>query len=148
MMIVVAIIGILAAIATPSYVDYLRRGAIPEGLAGLSEGKVKMEQYFMDNRGYSCAPINVTADPSGLLPGQGTPAGKFFVTCELVAATTTPPTPAGYRLTAAGKRIVAGFMYTVNNAKIKATVSTGGWGKDKPETGANPCWILKRDGSC
>ncbi|MDR0247031.1 MAG: hypothetical protein LBI16_01355 [Burkholderiales bacterium] len=124
--------------------DYVRRGAIQEPLAGLSDGKVKMEQHFMDNRAYACNPINVAND---LDFGQGTQAGRFFITCALVAANPgPPPTQAGYTLTARGRGIVANFTYTVNNRNVKATTGTGVWGKTS--TGANSCWVLKKDGSC
>jgi type IV pilus assembly protein PilE len=49
-MIVIAIIAILAGVAMPSYVDYLRRGRIPDATATLSTLQVKMEQWFQDNR--------------------------------------------------------------------------------------------------
>ncbi len=54
-MIVVAIIAILASIALPSYNDYVRRGQIQEAFGYLSDSRVKMEQYFQDNRNYGTA---------------------------------------------------------------------------------------------
>ena len=50
LMIAVAIIAILAAIAIPSYSEYVRRGRITEAISALSGMRVKMEQYFQDNR--------------------------------------------------------------------------------------------------
>ena len=47
-MIVVAIVAILAGIALPSYLDYVRRGQIQEGTTALADGRVKMEQFFQD----------------------------------------------------------------------------------------------------
>ena len=44
-MIVVAIIGVLMAIAFPQYTSYVRRAQVTEATAGLSEMRVKMEQY-------------------------------------------------------------------------------------------------------
>ena len=51
-MVVVAIVGILAAIALPSYADYVRRSKIIEATRGLSDFRTRMEQYFLDNRTY------------------------------------------------------------------------------------------------
>lgn len=51
-MIVVAIIGILAAIAVPMYGDYVIRARIPDATSGLSNKRVQLEQYFQDNRTY------------------------------------------------------------------------------------------------
>ena len=55
LMIAVAIIAILAAIAIPSYSDYVRRGRITEAISTLSGMRVKMEQFFQDNRTYAGA---------------------------------------------------------------------------------------------
>jgi len=43
LMIVVAIIGILAAIALPAYQDYVSKGQVAAGLAEISPGKVNVE---------------------------------------------------------------------------------------------------------
>ncbi len=51
-MVVVAIVGILAAIALPSYADYVRRSKIIEATRGLSDFRTRMEQFFLDNRTY------------------------------------------------------------------------------------------------
>src|SRR3982751_5077540 len=48
----IAIVSVLAAIAAPSFVDYLRRGRIIEAVSRLSDYHVRMEQYFLDNRRY------------------------------------------------------------------------------------------------
>ncbi|MEF8721243.1 MAG: prepilin-type N-terminal cleavage/methylation domain-containing protein [Candidatus Accumulibacter delftensis] len=55
-MMVVIIIGILAAIAVPSYSDYLIRSRITQATAGLSERRVRMEQFFQDNHTYFGGP--------------------------------------------------------------------------------------------
>lgn len=55
LMIAVAIIAILAAIALPSYTDYIRRSRVTEAISTLSGMRVKMEQYYQDNRKYDGA---------------------------------------------------------------------------------------------
>ncbi|OEO27172.1 pilus assembly protein PilE [Pseudomonas sp. J237] len=52
-MITVAIIGILAAIAYPSYTEYVLRGNRSEGLALLSEAAARQERYFAQNYTYA-----------------------------------------------------------------------------------------------
>src|SRR5690606_1858627 len=52
LMITVAIIAILAAVAVPSYQDYVRRGKVTEATATLAQFRIKMEQYFQDNQTY------------------------------------------------------------------------------------------------
>ena len=54
-MITVAIVAILASIAVPSYTQYITRSKIQEATTALLAQKVKMEQYFQDQRSYSGA---------------------------------------------------------------------------------------------
>lgn len=52
-MIVVAIIGILGAIAYPSYTAYVQRGARAEARTALLEAQQFMERYYSANNRYS-----------------------------------------------------------------------------------------------
>ncbi|WP_371231555.1 pilin [Pseudomonas sp. QE6] len=49
LMIVVAIIGILAAIAIPAYQDYLARSRVSEGLALAAAAKTGVTEYYASN---------------------------------------------------------------------------------------------------
>ena len=49
LMIVVAIIGILAAFAIPAYQDYTIRAKVTEGLSLASAGKTAISEYFASN---------------------------------------------------------------------------------------------------
>jgi type IV pilus assembly protein PilA len=49
LMIVVAIIGILAAIAIPAYKDYTIRAQVSEGLTLASGAKAAVSQFYMDS---------------------------------------------------------------------------------------------------
>jgi type IV pilus assembly protein PilA len=49
LMIVIAIVGILAAVALPAYQDYTIRARISEPLALLGEAKTSMTEYYIAN---------------------------------------------------------------------------------------------------
>jgi type IV pilus assembly protein PilE len=133
-LIVVAVVGILMSIAYPSYRDYVTRSKIAEAVAQLSDMRVKMEQYYQDNRSYAggCASGTVAPLPSGQ-------AAKYFTySCPTKDATS-------FTVNAAGKleQGLDGFLYTVDQGGNRKTVTTG-WG-----TCANtPCWVLRKDCSC
>lgn len=129
LMIVVAIIGILAAIVVPSYRDYVVNSSLAEATSGLADKRIRMEQYFQDNRTY------VGADGAGQ-PCAADNAGQNFNFSCAVAATT-------YTITATGKATAAGFTFTVNESNAKATTAAAaGWA-----TNAG-CWIRKKGGVC
>lgn len=134
MLITVAIIGILAAVAVPQYKDYVRRGSLPEGFSQLSDYRVKMEQYYQDNRSYgSAACADGTAAPSwnGFAP---TGAKNFTYACALTSS------GQGYTLTATGKTgtVSVGHVYTINQSNLQTTTTF----KGATVTGKN-CWLVK-----
>ncbi len=49
----VAVIGILAAVAIPSYQDYTARAQVSEGVALLSSYKTHLAKYYADNRDFT-----------------------------------------------------------------------------------------------
>lgn len=52
-MIAVVIVGILAAIAYPSYIDYIIKSGRSEGVAAVMNVANLQEQYYLDNRAYT-----------------------------------------------------------------------------------------------
>lgn len=77
LMIVVAIIGILAAIAYPSYDEYVKRGNRTEGQAFLSDVAARQERYFSQNNKY----ITAVSDIAKLgLSNANSPTGKYTIT--------------------------------------------------------------------
>jgi type IV pilus assembly protein PilE len=128
LMSVVVIIGILASIAFPAYNEYVTRSALSEASSGLADIRVRMEQFFQDNRTY------VGADGAGM-PCAGATGQNFDFSCSGLGAT-------AYLVTATGKNKGAGFGLTVNEANQQRTTSAkSGW-----STGTGNCWITGKAG--
>jgi type IV pilus assembly protein PilA len=75
LMIVVAIIGILAAIAIPAYQDYTIRAQVTEGLNLADAIKVAVADYYTQNGAFPAAGL-ATAAPAGL-GFANTSTGKY-----------------------------------------------------------------------
>ena len=105
LMIVVAIIGILAAIAIPAYRDFQVRGKISEILASMTRCKVAVSEFYQSNSGWntsSASPINVSA--IGLCNQQASTyvAGSLLISGTGVITArerNTGATPAGEAIT-------------------------------------------------
>lgn len=82
LMIVIAIIGILAAIAIPAYQDYIARSQASEGVSLLSGGKTPMAEFFSDKGVWPTAAASV----------MGTLTGKYVASIAITdgGATSDP----------------------------------------------------------
>ena len=65
LLITVVIIGILSAVAYPSYLDYVRRAARGEAEAILMETAQYMERYYTTNNTYAAASLVSAVSPKG-----------------------------------------------------------------------------------
>ncbi len=66
LMLVVAIIGILAAIALPSYQRYVDRAKRTEGQAALQEVAARLERYYSDNNRFAKAANTIPAEANAI----------------------------------------------------------------------------------
>jgi type IV pilus assembly protein PilE len=136
LMIVVAVVAILAAVALPSYSDYIRRGKLPDAFTYLSDYKVKMEQYYQDNRNYGVAACADTNSPlwSNFVPNRN-PA-YFTFGCQLV--TVGGVAGQGYTLTATSNASLStAHVYTLDYTNTKGTTTF----KGATVTGKT-CWLV------
>lgn len=133
LMITVVIIGILASIGIPSYRDYVRRGQVADAVTFLSDYRVKMEQYFQDNKNYGTGTACAT--------GTNTPAWSAFSASQYFTyACTLRDSGQGYLITATGSNAAAvGHVYTVDEENVRATT------KFRGDTVSKSCWLLKGD---
>lgn len=132
LLIVIAIIGVIAAIAVPQYSEYVTRSKLAEATATLSEHRVKMEQFFQDNRTYANA-----CDAGSIAV---TPTGRYFTyACSNLSATTFTVTATGVAAQGTG-----GFVFTINQANARGTTGVAtGW------SGAgSTCWVTNKAGGC
>ena len=130
-MITVAIIAILAAIAIPSYSEYVRRGRITEAVSALAGMRVKMEQYFQDNRTY------VGACTAGTVAPPPRTTTNFVYACPTLGSDHLhdhrhgPGWPGRLRLFDRPEQRPLDVMTAPSTWPSNAT-----------------CWVLKKDGSC
>ena len=128
LLIVVAIVGILAAIAVPMYTDYITRAQLVEAHTGLNGFRVQMEQSYQDNRQYTC-------------PATLPTIKNFAVACAT-------PTAQTFLLTATGNagRVDgpgAPFAFTIDHTGARTTVGAPtGW-----MPAVTNCFVTRK-GSC
>lgn len=134
LMITVAIVGILAMVALPSYRDYILRGQLTDASNGLATIRAQMERHFQDNRSY--ATVGTFTTPCAAAVATRT-FNLFVVSCS------GTPTATAFTLQAVGSGNVSGFTYTITQADVRATTAA--------PTGWNTCatgWMVKRGQVC
>lgn len=130
-MIAVVIIGILTAVALPSYSSYVMRARLAEAHSTLASTQPKLEQFWANNRTYEDFD-DEELDPQ-LMPAN---TDNFVYTLENASST-------GYQLVATGQGAAADFKYTLNQAGARATTDApDGWTK------SDSCWVDRKHGSC
>ncbi|BAL23298.1 type IV pilin protein [Azoarcus sp. KH32C] len=132
LVIAIVVIAILAAVALPSYRGYVQRSRIVEATNELSTLRVRLEQYFQDNRNYGS-----TATHCGV--GVAT-TDSFDFTCTNNGADSQ-----AFLATATGKASagMTGFTFTVDHNNRRQTTAF-------PDASGLPvdCWITRKGDAC
>ena len=123
-MIVIAVMGILASIAVPSYNQYVQRAHRSEGAAALVEYNAKMAHYYLDNNNY------VKVEDGVQKCALPVPSTRYMtITCAA-------PTSQTYTATATGSGDIATTTFTINQADARVTTAFPG------RTEAAQCWLI------
>lgn len=132
LVVAVAVVAILGAIAYPAYTDYVRRGKIAGALGELSAVRVRLEQYYQDNRNYGS-----TAGTCGVAMPTAT---GFTFSCNWGPGGTSQ----SFLITATGDSAagMGGYVYSIDNADQQKTVQFAG----APLNAG--CWIKKKGETC
>ncbi len=83
LMVTIAIVGILAAVAYPSYINYVKKGNRADAVDSLLALAGRMETYYMNKDTYAGATINATG--TGTVGSNKSKAGSF--TLSITSAT-------------------------------------------------------------
>ena len=132
LMIVVAIIGILAAVAIPAYQDYIARAQMTEAVSLLSGGKQSMAEFYADKGSWPASPASV----------MGNTTGKYTSAIIYVG---TPTTSQSMELQAQMKAQSSGVNSGIAASTI--TMATTDGGKNWSCTGGNVS-AKYRPGAC
>ena len=122
LMVTVAILGIIAAVALPSYSSYVKRSGVPPALDGLSAYSTRMEQRYQDVGNYG------TGTTCGVAI---TAVSNFTITCALTGS------GQGFTATANGSGKMAGYTYTINHQGARNTTA------HPNGTPSTACWSMK-----
>jgi type IV pilus assembly protein PilA len=115
LMIVVAIIGILAAIAIPAYQDYTIRSQVSEGLTLAGAAKAAVAESFSQT---GTAPANRTA--AGMSPTAADTNGKYVSSVDVQGGTIviTYGVDANTKIATAGNNVLAIVPYQTADASV------------------------------
>ena len=141
LMVVIVIVAILAAIALPSYQQYIQRGKITEATSNLSSARLQLEKYYADNRKYD----NGTAGTCGVTMPSGASARYFTITCASGSANAVGDQTFTVTATGVAGQGMSGFAYTINESNVRTSTFTSpvtGW------TDSTTCWVTKKGESC
>ena len=130
LMIVVAIIGILAAVAIPAYGDYTARAQAAEAFTLLDGFKTPLTESFVNGVLFGISGVDAAGaalagnNPSGV---TGTTSGKYVFAVHTVDANNTPGLQADFRTTGVSNRLQSNPTGTKLSVHLWYNPATGAW---------------------
>jgi type IV pilus assembly protein PilE len=124
LMITVAIVGILAAVAYPSYREYVAKSRRAEAQALLMQSSQWMERFYAENYSYSANTAGVAVTDATMFPArysQSPASGTAAYTITVVAATATTFTVTATRTGTMATDKCGNFQITHTGVKQLAT---------------------------
>lgn len=121
-MITVAIIGILAAIAFPSYQDSMRKSRRTDGKNALTQAVANMERFYAQNNTYATATLCAAPGTPSMCPGICSGVGGTCTSTEGSYGITIPALTANTFLilaTPTGAQPAADGRMTIDQAGAK-----------------------------
>lgn len=126
-MITVTIVAILAAVAIPSYTDYVQRARLADAFDALASHRVQMEQAYLDNGNYGINNACSVATQN---------VGAFNVACALSNGGQSFVTTA----TSNGNNGMTGYVFTINETGARQTTAF------PDATVPTACWLTRKGG--
>jgi type IV pilus assembly protein PilE len=126
MMVTVAIVGILTAVALPSYKNYVLRARTTEAFTALGAVQPNAEQFWTNNRTFNGFVVS---------PASTSNFNYTFV-----------GTPTTFVATATGINKMADLTYTIDQSGLRKTIKVPtawtGW------VTSDTCWVDRSGGQC
>ena len=111
LMIVVAIIGILAAVAIPAYQDYIARAQVSEAVNLLGSGKTPLAEYYASQGSWPATASEV----------MGNTSGKYTASISMVGPASTAAS-----VTLVATMQTAGINSGIVNSTVQLNTTDGG----------------------
>lgn len=131
---VVAIIGILTAVAVPAYGGYVLRARLVEAFSSLGVAQTSAEAYWNDNHTYVGLDTVDATHPRRLPPDS----------VNFAFSLASGASDSAYTIVATGRGPTAGFTYTIDQNGTRATTAApAGYGAIPAS-----CWVDRKGGQC
>jgi type IV pilus assembly protein PilA len=125
LMIVVAIIGVLAAIALPAYQDYIARSQVTAALAEISPVKINLEEKV--SQGITAAQATALSGTTAAIMQSLGLQGATTSRCSVLTSAVAADGASSIQCTLAGNVVISGLLITWTRAADTTAGAAGTW---------------------